>query len=195
MRGVIAVAVADNTKQLKLKKMNKQIALGAGAILVIIALAWIGTRGEDDAVMTADEVVMTDRAASAPDAMMAVEPTPENNAMMAGDDAAMSPAGTYEAYAPEKVAALAAAGKKVVLFFHAPWCPTCKALDADLVANAAAIPANVAILKTDYDSETALKQRYGVTYQHILVQLNAAGDQVAKWDGSRTLPALLHQVK
>ena len=130
--------------------------------------------------MTADEVVMTDRAASAPDAMMAVEPTPENNAMMAGDDAAMSPAGTYEAYAPEKVAALAAAGKKVVLFFHAPWCPTCKALDADLVANAAAIPANVAILKTDYDSETALKQRYGVTYQHILVQLNAAGDQVGQ---------------
>ena len=72
-------------------------------------------------------------------------------------------------------------GKKVVLYFYAPWCPFCRAADADFKTNADKIPAGVTVLKTLYDSETALKQKYGVTYQHTFVQIDNNGNQVTKW--------------
>ena len=93
--------------------------------------------------------------------------------------------GSYIAYSPEKIA-LAQTGK-VVLFFHAAWCPTCRALDADIRAHLKDIPAGVTILDVDYDTSGVLKQKYGVTYQHTLVQVDAAGKQLAKWSASPTL--------
>ena len=36
------------------------------------------------------------------------------------------------------------------------------------------------------DTETALRQRYGVTVQHTFVQVDPKGDQLAKWSGSST---------
>ena len=41
--------------------------------------------------------------------------------------------GSYETYSPEKLA-LAETGK-VALFFRASWCPTCRALDANIRSN------------------------------------------------------------
>jgi len=58
-----------------------------------------------------------------------------------------------------------AADGKVVLFFKASWCPTCGALDKDIINNLDNIPEDVTILKVDYDSEIALKKQYGVTIQ------------------------------
>lgn len=101
-------------------------------------------------------------------------------------------AGSYEVYAPEKIAR--AEQGKVVLFFRAPWCPTCRALDADIRANLNAIPKNVTILDVDYDSSIALKQQYGVTYQHTLIQVNAQGNQIARWNGTPLLAELLSRI-
>jgi thiol-disulfide isomerase/thioredoxin len=100
--------------------------------------------------------------------------------------------GTYESYGPEKIAR--AAQEKVILFFHAPWCPTCKRLDADIQKNSDKIPGGIVILKTDYDSEVALKQKYGVTYQHTFVQVDANGNLISKWSGSPTLSEFLEKV-
>lgn len=101
--------------------------------------------------------------------------------------------GTYEPYDAAKVAR--ADGGSLVLFFRAPWCPTCRALDANIRANLSAIPAGVTILDVDYDSSTALKQKYGVTYQHTMVQVDAQGNQIAKWTGSPTLSDLLARIQ
>lgn len=109
------------------------------------------------------------------------------------DGAMMKKAGTYEAYVPEKLAR--ASTGDVVLFFRASWCPTCRALDADIKTNASSIREGVTILDVNYDDSTALKQKYGVTYQHTLVQVDAAGNQIAKWTGSPTLAALLTNIK
>ncbi len=100
--------------------------------------------------------------------------------------------GSYEAYSPEKISK--AAQGKVVLFFHAGWCPTCRQLDADIQKNVNEIPNGVTILKTDYDSELALRQKYGVTYQHTLVQVDANGNLISKWSGSPTLSEFLEKV-
>lgn len=101
--------------------------------------------------------------------------------------------GSYEAYAPEKLA-LAEKGK-IVLYFHADWCPICRGLEAEIQSNASAIPPGVHILKVDYDTATSLKQKYGVTYQHTFVQVNAEGMQLAKWGDATTLAQVLARVK
>ncbi|TSC66418.1 MAG: thioredoxin [Candidatus Berkelbacteria bacterium Gr01-1014_85] len=104
----------------------------------------------------------------------------------------ISKAGSYEDYSQTKIA-LAASGD-VVLFFHAPWCPTCRALNSDIEKNLGSIPATVTILKTDYDTETSLKQKYGVTTQHTLVQVNQDGALIKKWSGSSKLTNLLAEL-
>ena len=110
----------------------------------------------------------------------------ENGAMMENHS------GSYEDYSPEKIAQ--GDGKKI-LFFHAIWCPTCKGLERNILKNANDIPSDVTILKADFDKEGDLKRKYGVTVQHTLVQIDSAGELVAKWVGSSTLNSLLSQVK
>jgi thiol-disulfide isomerase/thioredoxin len=102
-------------------------------------------------------------------------------------------AGTYEAYAPEKIA-MAATGK-VVLFFRAGWCPTCRAVNADIISNANNIPPNTTILDVNYDTSAALKKKYGVTMQHTFVEVDAQGALIKKWTGSPTLAALVSEIK
>ncbi len=108
-------------------------------------------------------------------------------------EGAMMSAGTYEAYAPEKIAK--ATDGDVVLFFRASWCPTCRTLDSDIKKNASSIPKGVTILDVDYDSSTALKQKYGVTQQHTLVQVAADGTLITKWTGGSTLSSVVSKIK
>jgi thiol-disulfide isomerase/thioredoxin len=100
--------------------------------------------------------------------------------------------GSYEDYSPEKVAS---ADGKIVLFFRASWCPTCRALDEMIKAEEKSIPKDVTILKLDYDSSTAQKQKYGVTTQHTLVQVDNKGEVVGKWIGSQNLAQVLANLK
>lgn len=88
---------------------------------------------------------------------------------------------SYLPYTPE--AYQANAERKRVLFFHAAWCPYCREADAEFSVNGNKIPDNAVVLKTDYDSETELKRKYGVTSQHTFVQVDAAGNAVVKWNG------------
>jgi thioredoxin 1 len=102
----------------------------------------------------------------------------EEDAMMDKAESMMK-AGSYEAYSAEKVSG--AGTGKVLLFFYADWCPLCRPLDADINAHLSDIPSDVLILKVNYDKETALKQRYGVTYQHTIVEVNSEGSLIKKW--------------
>lgn len=106
----------------------------------------------------------------------------------------MMKAGSYEAYASEKVT-LASATHDVVLFFRASWCPTCRAVDADIRANLPKIPSSLTILDVNYDTATALKQKYSVTYQHTFVQVDKDGNVIKKWSGSPTLTLLISEVQ
>lgn len=89
--------------------------------------------------------------------------------------------GQYLEYSPAVFAA--SGGSKRVYFFHASWCPTCKAANQEFMDNQNKIPADVIILKTDYDHETELKKLYGITYQHTFVYVDANGKELAKWNG------------
>lgn len=101
--------------------------------------------------------------------------------------------GTFETYSPEKL--VLAENGDVVLFFHASWCPYCRAAENDINQNLSQIPSGVHILKTNYDTETALKQKYGVTYQHTFVQVDASGNLIKKWSGSETLSEIIANIQ
>lgn len=73
--------------------------------------------------------------------------------------------------------------KKRVLFFHAKWCPTCKAANEEFSRMSDKIPSDIILIKTDYDTETELKKKYAITYQHTFVQLDAGGNEITKWNG------------
>jgi thioredoxin 1 len=102
--------------------------------------------------------------------------------------------GSYEAYTAEKLAAFSKTGS-VVLFFHAPWCPYCRATDADILANVSKIPEGLHILKADYDSETALKVKYGVTTQTTFVVVGGDMTKKTTWTGQSTLAEIVSKVK
>lgn len=87
-----------------------------------------------------------------------------------------STGGQYVDYSATVVANTS--GRKV-LFFHAPWCPQCRALDASIKDGS--IPGGVTIIKTDYDSNQDLRQKYGVTIQTTLVEVDDNGNFVKKY--------------
>lgn len=81
-----------------------------------------------------------------------------------------------------------------VLFFHASWCPQCRALDASIKAGK--IPDGVTIIKVDYDTHEKLRQKYGVTVQTTLVRVDDNGNLVKKFIAYSTpnLEALIKNV-
>ncbi len=178
-----------------------------GAILVIIlagGAVFFSMRGDttrtvmENGVMKKDETMATNDVMTKDESMMEkdvmVKDTTEgNDEAMMEKDTMMTHGGTYEVFSPEKVTW--AQSGKVVLFFRAGWCPTCRVVDADIKNNLSSIPKNITILDVNYDTETALKAKYGVTYQHTFVQVDAEGKQIAKWSGSPTLAALVSEVK
>ncbi len=147
---------------------------------------------DSDRAIASDEVAMTDEVTmkdedisdNHSDDIMddSMEKTDMMDEPLATADAQPLAAGTFSDYSEDKLA-LAEDGD-VFIFFHASWCPSCKALEADINANLSAIPSNLHILKADYDTETDLKVQYGVTRQHTLVKVDAAGNQITTLPGS-----------
>lgn len=68
-----------------------------------------------------------------------------------------------------------------VIFFHAPWCPECRAFKQAIQADE--IPNGVQILEADYDSSTDLKKQYGITLQSTFVRVDKNGNLQEKWVG------------
>lgn len=104
-------------------------------------------------------------------------------------------AGEYTTFTSLTDAQAAAAAGDTLLFFHASWCPSCRALEADIKASLGDIPAGVTIIEVDYDSATELRSKYGVVRQHTLVQIDADGNKVKTLTGlSNTLEQVVAQL-
>ena len=182
--------------------MNKNIGVVAGIIILVVVVGGIyaSKNTKKDAMVAKEQIeqkAMEDKKMAEEKAMMekkAMEEKEVTDKDGATKTDVMMKAGSYEAYAPEKVA-LASASHDVVLFFRASWCPTCRAVDTDIKANLSKIPSDLTILDVNYDDSTALKQKYSVTYQHTFVQVDKDGNQIKKWSGSPTLSTLVAEIK
>lgn len=171
--------------------MNKNVGVTIVVIVFLIVSGGIyaSLNSTNEAMIVKEQMeqeTITNQKMTEEKAMMEKETMEEKNVIMK--------AGSYEAYAPEKVI-LASATHDVVLFFRASWCPTCRTVDTDIKANLSKIPSNLSILDVDYDNSTLLKQKYGITYQHTFVQIDQDGNIIKKWSGSPTLTSLVAEVK
>jgi thiol-disulfide isomerase/thioredoxin len=174
------------------------VAIGGGIFLFGFSDGVNEKMMEGNEMTESDVMKKEEHMTSEGDAMTEEKPASTGEGAMMKEEGAMTEGegtakGSYETYAPETLAR--AESGDVVLFFRASWCPTCKVLDSDIRANLKNIPSGVTILDVNYDTETALKQKYGVTYQHTLVQVDASGKLITKWSGGQTLASLLTNVR
>lgn len=72
----------------------------------------------------------------------------------------------------------------VVYFFHASWCPICVSIEKEINQDPDQIPDGVVYVKTDFDSSTDLRKKYGVTTQYTFVQVDGNGNEVKQWTSS-----------
>jgi thiol-disulfide isomerase/thioredoxin len=157
--------------------MRPSIARAATGALLLAAVTACGTQAPTQSASTP--------AASSPSAASST-PTPTSASPTAASSPAAPTRGSYIDYAAYTADPSMYAAGKVVLFFHAGWCPKCQETDKNLTGDPASLPAGLTVVKADFDTETDLRQKYGVGVQHTFVQVDADGEQLAKWTGTYT---------
>lgn len=80
--------------------------------------------------------------------------------------------------------------RKSILFFNATWCPSYQAITKALKEDPSRIPDGTDIVSVDYDTNTELRQKYGVTTQHTFVQVDDEGNAVRTWSATNVDDAL-----
>jgi len=101
--------------------------------------------------------------------------------------------GEYTVYSSEKLAS--SDKQNLVIFFNASWCPTCKIANNNINSDLESIPSDLAIFNADYDKETELKKKYGVTYQHTFVKVDKNGVLIKKASGLNKVEEIVEFVK
>lgn len=141
--------------------MNKRALIAIVALVIVI----VGSVGIFAATRPAEAPVAEATPSSAP-----VEVAPSTSPEGEAEAEPVASAGVYVDYSPT---AIAEAEGRALLFFHAPWCPQCRSVESDILAQG--VPAGVTIIKVDYDSNQSLRQQYGVTLQTTFVEVDSAG--------------------
>lgn len=166
------------------------------AVLATVGLLLsLAACGDDDAATTAgDSSASAVESSSSTGAAESTAGTEPSETSQAGAPASRKPsgrassrsagpvAGSWIDYATWDADRAAYADTDVVLFFHADWCPSCRATEASLDADG--VPDGLTVVKVDYDRATELRQKYGVTYQHTFVHVDDDGTKLAIWTGS-----------
>jgi len=82
-----------------------------------------------------------------------------------------------------------------IVFFHASWCPACIEHEKDIISSG--VPEGITVFKADFDSDTDLRQKYGVNVQSTFVHIDSNGEVVKRWPfggGIRDVNDLFSQV-
>lgn len=90
----------------------------------------------------------------------------------------------YLSYSASTVAA-SHGQEAYALFFHAPWCPVCVGMEADIKATLSDFPVGSKIFKADFDTELDLRKQYGITIQSTIVIIDKDGKVAEKLTGPK----------
>lgn len=173
------------------------VVLAVGAFIVAQGNKSGDTMMKDDAMEQTSDTMMKDDKTGAEDSMMKDDAS--GDSMMKDESSDSMMKNDKQSYVPYSSTVLAdTAGRRRVLFFYANWCPTCRPADADFEAKKDTFPSDASLIRVNYnDTETdqeekALAQKYGVTYQHTYVEIDAQGNKVQTWNGGQTAELLAH---
>lgn len=145
----------------------KKIIIG-GVIVILLAVAFV-LINKNSPLHEKDEPITITNSENSRDG-------DDQAAMSAEDNTPSVLAGQYVDYSDTVIATTP--GTKL-LFFHAPWCPQCRELETNI--RSGVIPADVSIIKVDYDSNQQLREKYGVTLQTTIVKVDDTGNLVSKY--------------
>jgi thiol-disulfide isomerase/thioredoxin len=180
---------------------NKGIIIAGIVVLVVIGgglfVANQQSQKSEQAKMAQEKVAMAEKEAmkAKENAVMEEKKVMEKkNDFSTGSeqDKMMKKDSTSRYVVYSKTALDQAATNRRVLYFYANWCPICKPADADFRANSSKIPADVTVIRVNYNDtdtdqeEKDLAKKYGITYQHTFVQIDGQGKEVTKWNGGKT---------
>lgn len=132
-------------------------------------------------ILVAVVAVLVFASPTAPDPEVRLTPTSSSAAEDAEDAPTPEPtaapqiAAGYVEYSDD---AIAQAEGRVLLFFHAAWCPQCRSIEDDILEDG--VPEGLTIIKVDFDSRQDLRQQYGVTLQTTFVEVDAEGTELQK---------------
>mgnify|MGYP002152453912 CR=1 FL=1 len=84
--------------------------------------------------------------------------------------------GSYTEYTPGVIGN----GEESVLFFHATWCPKCKANDGRLKEYYGSAKYPRSVYKIDFDTSLDLKKQFGVTGQDTFIVIDGNGNEVER---------------
>ncbi len=129
-------------------------------------------KAEDEAMMEKEESTAMEK-----------EKTATESDSMSKEDV-MSKQGVYVTLADYNGDQGAYSDTKKVYFFHASWCPICQAIEKEINNDITKLPAGVTLIKTDFDSNTELRQKYGETTQYTFVQVDENGNETKQWSAS-----------
>jgi thiol-disulfide isomerase/thioredoxin len=82
---------------------------------------------------------------------------------------------TFTTYTPETLDTWKNSNQKFALYFTAPWCPTCRALESKMNERIEEFPDNTTIINVDFDTNHPLRVEYGITIQTSFVFYNTDG--------------------
>jgi thioredoxin 1 len=164
--------------------MNKYTIPGVIALVVIVGLSAYGVkansaRTSDDAMKKEEAMKKETATPDQSEAMMMQHKKEQETMAMTKDAGAAYITYTTEADAQKLITEH---GKDVVYFFSATWCPDCQALEKNLTnaSDLAKLGKNTVIVKVDYDTQSALKNKYAITHQTAFVRIDAQGNSVKK---------------
>lgn len=154
----------------KLSVRTVTTVLGIGLISVLLASCG-GMESAQQATESSNEIEKN-------------SPSPDNEVTTQGEYI------SYQSYveAPEQYT-----NSRVVFFFNASWCSTCKVARDNFESSLDEIPSDMTIVVVDFDNSNELRKKYGVTYQHTFVHIDSKGDAIKKWSGTTTIAALVDQ--
>jgi methionine-R-sulfoxide reductase/methionine-S-sulfoxide reductase len=81
----------------------------------------------------------------------------------------------------------------IVLFFHANWCPTCKAFEETVLTEV--IPENIVIMKVNFDTEAELRKKYNILSQTSFVIVDNKWNLRKRWIGARSITDIIEKTQ
>lgn len=164
--------------------MNKKVVVIASIVMGVLLVGGVAAYTKDQNDKKEQDKMAMQKKADEEAMLKKQQDASMQKDAMAKSDGAMAAHGNYVSLADYTANTSKYADSKRVYFFHASWCPICKAIDQEVTADMSKLPVGVTLIKTDFDSATDLRKQYGVTTQYTFVQVDGNGTQVAKWSAT-----------